>query len=90
MTVYLTNTTKKHNSTLIPPEGRRVPCMLKEGSSIINPMLIFDRANVDHQYNYVYIPDFGRRYFVDDIIYDGARIYYRCSVDVLASYKSES
>lgn len=87
MTVYLTNTTKKHNSTLIPADGRAIPCMLKEGSSVINPVLIFERANVGHNYNYVYIPDFSRRYFVDDIIYDGARIYYRCSVDVLASYK---
>lgn len=88
MNVYLTNTTKKHNSTYIPAAGRQVPCMLKEGSSVINPTLIFERANVGHQYNYVYIPDFGRRYFVDDIVYDGARIYYDCSVDVLASYKS--
>lgn len=62
--------------------------MLKEGSSVINPTLIFERANVQHYYNYVYIPDFGRRYFVDDIVYDGARIYYYCSVDVLASYKT--
>lgn len=88
MTVYLTNTTKRHNSTLIPTEGRAITCMLKEGSSIISPILIFERSNVGHNYNYVYIPDFERRYFVDDIIYDGARIYYHCSVDVLASYKS--
>ena len=87
MTVYLTNTTKKHNSTYIPANGTAFSCMLKEGSSIINPTLIFERANVGHSYNYVYIPDFSRRYFVDDIVYDGARIYYYCSVDVLASYK---
>ena len=87
MNVYLTNTTKKHNSTYIPPNGTAFSCMLKEGSSVVNPTLIFERANVGHGYNYVYIPDFSRRYFVDDIVYDGARIYYYCSVDVLASYK---
>lgn len=62
--------------------------MLKEGSSIINPVLIFERANVGHTYNYVYIADFGRYYFVNDIVYENARIYYYCSVDVLATYKS--
>lgn len=89
MNVYLTNTTKKHNSTAIPTfSGSAIPCMLKEGSSIIDPVLIFERANVGHTYNYVSIPDFGRYYFVNDIVYDGARIYYHCSVDVLASFKS--
>lgn len=89
MNVYLTNTTKKHNSTAVPTfSGSAIPCMLKEGSSIIDPVLIFERANVGHTYNYVSIPDFGRYYFVNDIVYDGARIYYHCSVDVLASFKS--
>lgn len=89
LNVYLTNTTKKHNSTAVPTfSGSAIPCMLKEGSSIIDPVLIFERANVGHTYNYVSIPDFGRYYFVNDIVYDGARIYYHCSVDVLASYKN--
>ena len=89
MNVYLTNTTKKHNSTEIPTfAGSAISCMLKEGSSIIDPVLIFERANVGHTYNYVSIPDFGRYYFVNDIVYDGARIYYYCAVDVLASFKS--
>lgn len=87
MTVYLTNTTKKHNSTAIPANGTAVSCVLKEGCSVINPVLIFERANVGHSYNYVYIPDFGRRYFVNDIIYQNAQVIYSCSVDVLATYK---
>ena len=92
MNVYLTNTTKKHNSTEQPTMTgtgvKTLTCMLKEGSSIISPTLIFERANVGHAYNYVYIPDFSRYYFVDDIVYDGARIYYYCTCDVLATYKS--
>lgn len=67
---------------------KTLTCMLKEGSSIIRPVLIFERANVGHTYNYVYIADFSRYYFVDDIVYENARIYYYCSVDVLATYKS--
>lgn len=92
MQVKLTNTTKKHNSTEVPTMTgagvKSLSCVLKEGSSIINPVLIFERTNVGHSYNYVYISDFSRYYFVDDIIYDGARVYYYCSVDVLATYKN--
>lgn len=88
MNVQLTNTSKKHNSTYIPTFTKTLSCMLKEGSSVINPVLIFERANVGHTYNYIYIPDFGRYYFVRDIVYDGARIFYYCNVDVLASYKT--
>lgn len=73
---------------MIPTMGAAVPCMLKEGSSVIDPVLIFERANIGHNYNYVYIPDFSRYYFVNDIVYDGARIFYYCAVDVLASYKN--
>ena len=90
MNVYLTSTTKKHNSTAVPSFTGVTPlsCTLKEGCSIINPVLIFDRTVVGHTYNYVYIPDFSRYYFVDDIVYENARITYYCSVDVLATYKT--
>lgn len=89
MIVKLTTTNKKHNSTEIPTfTGNGITCILKEGCSIINPVLIFERANVGHTYNYVYIQDFGRYYFVDDIVYQNARILYYCSVDVLASFKT--
>lgn len=90
MNVYLTSTSKKQNSTAMPTfSGSAIACTLKEGSSIINPVLIFERVNVGHGYNYVSIPAFNRYYFVDDIVYDGARIYYYCSVDPLASFKTE-
>ena len=89
MIVQLGSTTKKRNSTLIPTLSRSVNCVLKDGCSIINPVLIFERRNVGKSYNYVYISDFGRYYFVDDIVYDGAQIIYSCSCDVLASFKEE-
>lgn len=89
MNVQLATTSKRHNSTYIPTFTKTVSCMLKEGCSIINPTLIFERANIGHGYNYVYIPDFNRYYFVREPYYDGARIIYDCVVDPLASYKTE-
>ena len=89
MIVQLTNTNKKRNSTLQPTFSKSVNCVLKDGCSIINPVLIFDRDNISHIYNYVYISNFGRYYFVDDIVYQNAQIIYKCSVDALASFKTE-
>ena len=89
MIVYLGTTSKKRNSTEQPTLTKTVNCILKEGTSLINPTLIFDRKAIGHTYNYVYIPDFGRYYFVGDPVYDNARIEYPCRCDVLASFKTE-
>lgn len=89
MQVYLGTTNKKRNSTLQPTLTKKLNCILKEGTSLVNPTLIFDRKAVGHTYNYAYIPDFGRYYFVGDPVYDNARIEYPCRCDVLASFKTE-
>ena len=89
MQVYLGTTNKKRNSTLRPTLTKQLNCILKEGTSLVNPTLIFDRKAVGHTYNYVYIPDFDRYYFVGDPVYDNARIEYPCRCDVLASFKTE-
>ena len=89
MIVYLGTTSKKRNSTAQPTLTKTLNCILKEGTSLVNPTLIFDRKAVGHTYNYAYIPDFGRYYFVGDPVYDNARIEYPCRCDVLASFKTE-
>lgn len=89
MIVQLGNTSKRKNSTLQPTLTKSVNCILKDGCSILDPVLIFERANITHTYNYVYIADFGRYYFVTDIQYINAQIVYYCQVDPLASFKTE-
>lgn len=42
---------------------------LKAGSSIVNPVILIDgQLSSVHDYNYVYIPTWGRYYFITDII----------------------
>lgn len=89
MQVQLGTTSKKRNSTAQPALTKTVNCILKEGTSLVNPTLIFDRKAIGHNYNYVYIPSFNRYYFVGDPVYDNARIEYPCHCDVLASFKTE-
>lgn len=88
MQVKLTTTTKRENSTYIPTFSVTLQCRLKAPSSVMNPTLMFDRENVGNNYNYAYIPEFDRYYFVTNIVYSGALVEYDLRCDVLASFKA--
>ena len=89
MQVQFTNTNKRENSTAIPSSFSATrSCVLKNASSIINPVIELDRTVNDHTYNYCYIADFSRYYWVRDIVYEDARIIYYLDCDVLASART--
>ena len=88
MNVQFYSFSKRRNSTKQPAgSGTVIDCKLKEGTSVKNPKLqIFGRT---FGYNYAYIPDFGRYYFVNDIISESYDITtYVLEEDVLASNKT--
>ena len=59
-------------------------------TSILNPVLRLDYNAAYTQYNYMYIADFGRFYFIDSITTDsGGAVIVSGSVDVLNTYKSQ-
>ena len=65
-------------------------CVLREKSSVISPT-IFVNTNADIcAYNYCYIPEFKRYYYITDIVSVNNN-YWQISlkVDVLMSYKNE-
>ena len=73
---------------------------LKEGTSLLKPTFILtfekDDLSIDRRltefnsYNYVFVPDLGRYYFISNITFDtGARLVIECTVDVLKTYASE-
>jgi len=81
--------TKKVNSTDTPTgSGTELECNIKAPSSIINPVLEVGTVS-PIAYNYCYIPAFNRYYFIDDIVFNRGIWVLSCSVDVLASFKSE-
>lgn len=59
-------------------------------SSLINPSITLARhtsADTFSDYNYCYIHQFKRTYYIDDIIYDKNTITLKLSVDVLTTYR---
>ena len=69
-----------------------IECNIKENTSIINPILKISKLKVNtiKKLNYLYLPDFNRYYFVNDIIEcTGNILELHCKVDVLFSYKDD-
>lgn len=80
------NFSKEANSTKQPTGGTAVSCVLKEDTSLINPVFILQGA--DFEVNYV---QWGSRYYyVDDIvsIRNGA-VELHCTSDPMATFKND-
>lgn len=88
--IYLFNYSKKDNSTAHPStsDGTRYRCAVKTGSSIISPVIEISVEELPG-YNYAYIGNFKRWYFVTNITYDRGVWVLSLACDVLASYKTE-
>ena len=79
---------KRKNSTKRPSgDGTIFRITLKDPSSILNPLIMLECSN-PRAYNYCYIPEFDRWYFVTDWTSDHGFWIASCSVDVLASWRT--
>ena len=49
---------------------KKVTCKIKEGTSIINPTVVIEKMSASHirKCNYAHISDFGRYYFINNIV----------------------
>ena len=85
MTAEFYNFSKRRNSTKTPSlAGTQKTIVLKENTSITSPSIVL--SGHDFSYNYVYITEFGRYYFVNDmIVLDNNMTQYDLVEDVLAS-----
>lgn len=69
--------------------GTTLTGSLRNESSVINPSFIIEHENPSG-FNYCYISDFGRYYFITNITAIRTGIWkIDCSVDVLMSFKTE-
>lgn len=69
--------------------GTDFSCKLKDDTSILKPHLIINSQSSLAGFNYMYIPDFGRYYFIDDIVSLNNQIWeISAHVDVLETYKT--
>lgn len=84
------NFVKKVNSTKLPSglTPVTVEVVLKQATNQLNPVFILTRNYSQH--NYVYVPDWGRYYYVNDVVYGNNDLCeLHCSLDVLASFRSD-
>ena len=83
---FYTDFKKRKNSTKQPTGGTSKTFTLKEGTSIEKPVYLL----TGNTFTYNYVHAFGHYYFVDDVksIRNGM-IEVSCSMDVLATYKSD-
>lgn len=65
-----------------------ISIQIKDDTEIINPVLILSR-NVNVDFNYCYIHQLHRYYFVRGVTHSQNRIYVNLEVDALMSFKSE-
>lgn len=90
MTVTLYNTTSQPNQmtkTLV--NGTNINIQLKAPTNVISPEIVLKNVAIDG-YNYCYIPDFKRYYFIADKDTVYADITTRkLSVDVLMSFSAD-
>lgn len=87
MDVLFYSHNKRNNSLKLPTGGTSIPCVLKDSTSLTAPVLELKTATRP-DYNYAYISDFGRYYYVTEWIYDKGIWSCSLTVDVLTSWRS--
>ena len=69
-----------------------VTCHLKDDTSVFEPTFVVSEKNIDKYFstfNYVKCTDFGRYYYVTDIVaMTGHEVAIHCHSDVLSSFKN--
>lgn len=91
MQVVFYTFSKRVNSTARPTGGASYSCIIKSPSSVIAPQisLVWQGSGNPSAYNYAYIADFGRYYWVRNWAYGDRQWMADMTVDVLASYKAQ-
>ena len=94
ITVNLLSFKKRPNSTKVPTAaqlaaGVSFSCTLLESTSLMNPTFKLSIGSNPINYNYCYVADFNRYYFVRDVTSDNNFWYITCEVDPMASHKSD-
>lgn len=93
MNVTFYTISKRRNSTKQPTgSGASYTCLLKEATTTSRPQIAIKwdgSSGSPAAYNYAYISEFGRYYWVNSWAYVDRQWIASCSVDVLATYKTD-
>ena len=87
--VLYVNSSEKQAINKIISSGDTLTGALRDESSVINPSFLIQYTNPS-AYNYCYIAEFGRYYFITDIVSVRTNLWrINCTVDVLMSFKTQ-
>lgn len=84
---YFYSFDKRKNSTKRPTGGSRVNIELKAPTDIIHPTIRLNYSGSPHGFNYLYIPDFAKYYYVDSWRWMEGLWECDCTEDYLATWK---
>lgn len=90
MNISLFTLSKRINSTQQPTSGtpgQTVSGFLNERSGVVSPSIKFQISNPS-SYNYMYIPEFSRYYYIREWTYEAGFWWASGEVDPLASWKT--
>lgn len=89
MNVTFYTFSKRINSLAVPEGGTTLNVKLKQGTDVLSPSLLLSSQLNPSVWNYCYIPDFGRRYFVGSC--ESVHDLWECklTVDVLGSWATQ-
>ena len=87
--VLYVNSSEKQAINKTISSGDTLTGALRDESSVINPSFLIQHTNPSG-YNYCYISEFGRYYFITDIVSVRTNLWrINCTVDVLMSFKAQ-
>lgn len=92
MVVTLYNFSKKVNSTAIPSgAGTDVNMAIRSGFSVHSPALEYRTGSAGLAYNYMYISDLGKYYYITESTYNAEENFFliKGEIDVLATYRNQ-
>ena len=86
---FYINTSEKEKFDKSLTNEKSLTGFLKQGSSVINPVITVEIHNPS-QYNYIYIAEFHRYYFISDTVNVKNNIWeIHMHVDALSSFKTQ-
>ena len=86
---YKCSQSEEHANKVLTNEKSFNDCKLIQPTNILHPIIKLSHNADNVFYNYCYIPDFGRYYFMKlDSIENGID-YFRCDVDTLKSWYND-
>lgn len=87
--VLYVNNSERQAITKTLTNGLTLTGSLRNESSVINPTILIETSNPS-SYNYAYIPEFGRYYFITDMVSVRTNLWrMSLSVDVLMSFRNQ-